>query len=1123
MDARNRFSPGEVARLLACALVSGHFAHAALAAPTDIADVPMAVKNTVAPNIMFTLDNSGSMSWTYMPDSVGLGSTKNYAMDFSRNCTRNAYYNQVYFNPALEYTPPVKSDGNSYGDVSFIKAPFDGFDTSKGTINLSSKFQADMYVPSAFSDKNDTVQAAYYYKYTGTNPATPVVGVCYPNGSYEKVVVGAAEQQKFANWFSYYRTRMLMMKTALGRTFSKLDSGYRVGFSTINDDSGDENNNGDNFLNIKNFDATQKASWYAQLYAVKPGGGTPLQEALRKDGEYYSTGKMPGASGSIDPIQKDCQQNYTILSTDGFWNGTEPNIGNWDATIPNLPEPVTGLTKGNQWPTPIWEGDATVSRSNTLADMAMKYWVTDLRSTMDNKVPANPADPATWQHMTTFTIGLADGTLANPDGLPTTAAPNWPKPNDNLPTTIDDLWHAAINGHGAYLKAKDPDSLTASLTSILDNIASRTGAAASVAVSNPNFTDNDNFAYASSYSYNSGNWWGDLQAYSISKGTDPNTKQPIIVISDPLWSAATLLDAVAAKNSNNASASRYIATYTGAAGIPFLWANLTTTQQSSLHTPVNPPGTSDGATVLNYLRGDRTKEGSDYRARTHLLGDIINSDPVVVREPMNNFADTGYSDYKNQTGIKDRAKTLYQGANDGMLHAFDAATGGELWAYVPSFVIPNLNNLSRKTGFTHKYYIGATPVAADVDFSYPAGTKWRTILVGGLGKGGRGYYALDVTAPTAGSDTAAAGKVLWEFPNNNTVFPAKDSKNNVGYSYGKPIIVKTEAAGWVVLVTSGYNNGNDTSGDGAGRLWVLNAQTGQIIASISTDAGSKDSPSGLAQISAFVQNADIDNTVDYVYGGDLLGNVWRFDLTGKNTNQWNVKKLATLVDADGKDGKAQPITTAPELGQIIINNAAKRFVYVGTGLYLGDTDIPGATGANYFATQTQTMYGLIDDLSNNPTLTSLRGGTLQQQTLSSAAGDTRTIKTNPVDYASKKGWYLDFSLTQGERVVSDPVLALGMLAFTTIIPSSDPCKPGGSSWLYLLDYQTGGKLTTSTLSWSGKSLGNSLVTSPTIFKLPDGSVQVTTNNSGKPGAPTDAGILSTSGTVKRISWRELTD
>jgi type IV pilus assembly protein PilY1 len=462
---------------------------------------------------------------------------------------------------------------------------------------------------------------------------------------------------------------------------------------------------------------------------------------------------------------------------------------------------------------------------------------------------------------------------------------------------------------------------------------------------------------------------------------------------------------------------------------------------------------------------------------------------------------------------------LFQGANDGMLHAFVASTGAESWAYVPNLVMANLNNLTLKPGFTHKYYVDGTPTSGDVDFKQVdgvtgSGTDWRTIVVGGLGKGGRGYYALDVTTPTAASEVAAKDKVLWEFPNSIT--DATDraaAKLNMGYSYGKPMIAKTKVGdNWVVLLTSGYNNGTntgDSGGDGLGHLYVVNPKTGDLIKDIKTTAchaTPTTSPCGLAQISGYFNNADVDATVEYVYGGDLHGNLWRFDFTGNATSNWTFAKLATLKDSSSV---VQPITTSPELTLLPIGGVDTRMVFVGTGQYLGSPDVS--------TTQTQTMYGIKDSLA---AIADPLRSSLVQQTLT-ISGSTSTVTNNTVDYTTKKGWYIDLP-TSKERVVTTPALALSELIFTTNIPSSTQCVPGGSSWEYFINVKTGGKVENSSISTSGKYLGNALASRPVLIQLPDGRVFSIVRMSDATTPTPEQNRGGAAGTTgKRISWREI--
>jgi type IV pilus assembly protein PilY1 len=479
------------------------------------------------------------------------------------------------------------------------------------------------------------------------------------------------------------------------------------------------------------------------------------------------------------------------------------------------------------------------------------------------------------------------------------------------------------------------------------------------------------------------------------------------------------------------------------------------------------------------------------------------------------YFDSGYASFKSAQAS--RNTVVYQGANDGMLHAFDSTSGAELWAYVPNQVFSTLLNLSDKDFFKHLYYVDGTPTAADVNLNYTVGDvgvspeptpDWRTILVGGYRKGARGFFALDVTTPGALTEAQLASKVLWEFPNTATnVTLAK----NIGFSYGKPIIVKTRAAGWVVIVSSGYNNGTTTGGDGKGYLYVLNPRDGAVIAALPTGVGSSADASGLGPISAYVDNGEVDPTVEYIYGGDLKGNVWRFDLAGTTTASWNVKKLATLVDGSGV---AQPITAEPELGVVKSN----RMIFVGTGKYLGESDIPGRPTATAQATQTQTVYALKDDLSATPEITPLRSN-LVAQTISKS-GTTATVSQNAVDLNTKRGWYIDLPET-GERIITNPQLALGTLVFTSNIPDGlDPCIPGGRSWAWTVNYSTGSVVSTSTTT-VGVSLGNTLASRPVVVKLPSGKVVGLIRKSDATTTGVDVPVGASAVTGKRVSWREI--
>jgi len=1162
------------------------------AASTDLADVPLVVQSGVKPNVLFTLDNSGSMGWGSITgtdahgeytspydDAVRAGQTPGMQSTTGAKNRRAYYspsYNRQYYNPAITYLPPVQFDGaapgflsstgNSVPTAARIDTYLDArlLDLSEECWSTTTPPDLPRYNAADFTQSANCASAsdavrnigyqryAFYYRWrgTGTEDGSPAQDL---DGNYDRVEIRistptypkaatrtdcgdassstcsyAQEIQNFANWFSYYRTRMQSAKTALGLAFSALDAKSRVGFSTINNNLGQDNDSGANFVALADFGSAQKQRWYNQLYGIRPTGGTPLVPALDRAGRYYTSGSMPGAPGTTarsDTVPLACTPNYTILSTDGYWTSRgSVSVGDTDRIVPDLPanvyadpstgavrnDPVAGvpLVAGQDFPAPFFDGTGT---SDSLADVAMHYWIRDMTGSSAGKVQATPGDPATWQHMVTYTIGLgAAGTLsASP-----AAGSTWPAPQPGTASAIDDLWHAALNGHGQYFNSSDPARLRTSIGGILDDIASRTGSAAAVSVSNPSLLPGDNLAFTSSF--NSGSWTGDLQAFAVDLQTG-------VLAGTPLWSAQPLLDAKPLAN-------RYVASFDGSSGVPFTAAGLGA-KAARLNSPNVPPGPSDNAAVIAYLRGERSGEAQDgggsasqpYRARSHLLGDVVDAEAVYVSAPRASYTDPGYGAFRTGPAAS-RPKVVYQGANDGMLHAFDAASGEELWAYVPGALVDAplsagqtgtsaLVGLTQQALFQHRFYVDGTPTATDVDLSNtalnqptPPAPRWATVLVGGLAKGGRGYYALNVTDPTAASDGEVAAKLMWEFPNAAT--PAA-TRASIGFSYGVPVTVKTRAAGWVTLLTSGYNNGSDTGGDGSGYLYVLNTATGQLIQQLRTGAGSASSPSGLARVSAFLVSPGSDDTVDFVYGGDLLGNVWRFDLSGASTGSWNVTRLATLADPGGTP---QPITVAPELG--VVNG--KRVVYVGTGRYLGPTDVPGTTGANAGATQQQSFYGLMDDMSGTPIASPVRGQ-LVAQTATPAPNGEINLTTNPVNLATKRGWVLDFAPSpSGERATTNPVLFGGVLSFTTNTPSADPCKPGGSSNLYFLNYSNGGAIP----MLASRYVGEVLASRVQPVGLPGGSTKILVRTSEGSTRTFDVQVpASTSPT--RVMWREV--
>ncbi len=1058
---------------------------------------------------------------------------------------RSSAYNPIYYNPAITYTPwvPAYIGGatRSFADASTTAArshpwfPASGtaetmdltrsFDSTNGdwaASNFTFRMVRGMTIPGATvsgmrasrnggSYANVTTNVviasgdyynvaipyfpATYYQVdascTGPEPgcatgpdgrklrryeimagnAFPAVPG-YPGGrSY------AQELQNFANWFQYYRKRKLMLASAAGQVFSQL-SGVRGGTTNFN---------GSNPANISMYDFSDTDSsrnfrpLLGAFYTNQASGGTPTRATL----DYI--GRQLQSNTTI--VQYACQRNNAFIVTDGFAQRTS----------------VTPLAYSQSaW---INARPFTTTTAGTLSDIAAAYFTRNPRTDLaTGKLSIDPTDPSPSAdknpnlHMGTYALTI--GSIGTIYGTGTPAAtnpylnyPTWPVPDaDYSPTAVDDLWHATINGRGGMFTVRDSTSLVNTMRAIVASMMLRSGSDASVAVSNVNVRAGDNTVYVSNY--NGQTWSGQLAAYPI----DPATGQVVIATATQIWEARDKLTA-------RTPASRVIVTYDGSAGIPFEVANLPAAYLAQLNTPSVTP--VDNAAVVAFLRGDRSGEGTAYRTRSYLLGDIVSAQPTVVSGAMAAYADDGYAAFA--ASIAARRRVVYAAANDGMLHAFDgrddASQGGvELWAYVPAAIVSRLNALTA-VAYSHQFTVDGTPAVGDIF----VGGVWKTALVAGLNAGGRGYYALDVTHPVPAEtdkETDVAAKVMWEFPNAAT--PAAD-RAKVGYSYGKPVLAKvavhpsTAAPGWVALVTSGYNNDlATTGGDGKGYLFVLDAGTGALLKAIPTTAGTGTAASGLGQISAYV-GAATDATVQHAYGGDLLGNVWRFDLTGPVAN-WGVVRLATLVDSTSA---VQSITTMPEL----VTEQSKRLVIVGTGRLLGQSDVA--------VTQTQSIYALVDDLTGTPLITPLRSS-LYRKAVAVGAGSVRSIPSDAVDLATHKGWYFDLPAT-GERLTHDPSVVFGAVVAATNQPSQTACE--ARSYLYVVDAAHGGQMPNSGFQsgetpWSGKELGASFAAQPVIAILANGKVEALTHGSDNSLAVTPL-PFSTTYRTKRISWKEI--
>ena len=496
------------------------------------------------------------------------------------------------------------------------------------------------------------------------------------------------EMENYANWFAYYRTRIQAVKTATSLVFKELDNKFRVGFHTLG------NNPTSDFANVGYFDAAQKTTWFSKLYGVyiKTGQETPNLNAVVRVGEWYATGTHPQLAAASDPIVPTltCQKNWHMLFTDGITN--QPAVpttvvGNVDRLIPVLPEDlsVQGLVPGQPWPFQFRE-NATAT-NNSLADYVTYYWSRDFKPAMTNNVPSSDRDPATWQHgnfaaMSLGTEGkLATGNQASTEDQIKAGTTQWSQtvPNVYKPDAsgVDDLWHAAINGRGRFVNAQSVDELRLGMGQILKDIENQPGSRSGVSFDSVNLSDTNKFIYRVKFEPG---WAGSLTKVEI----DPSSGAEVL----EKWRAADRLSeqltVLPAPDDQPWLTKRKILTMNGTSVVPFRWGSLSATQQDSL-APGRP---TRGAQTVEYLRGDRSREGArlgQFRVRSGPLGDIVNSQPVIVGppKPLAGTTSTPFYDPGLNPGYQAffdahsaRQKTIFVGANDGMVHAFSRSVGG---------------------------------------------------------------------------------------------------------------------------------------------------------------------------------------------------------------------------------------------------------------------------------------------------------------------------------------------------------------------------------------------------------------------------------------------------------------
>ena len=1106
------------------------------AANLDLAQQALELRVGSEPNVVILLDDSGSMDWEMMSldfdnnalftgqqrdgSNDGLGPVVHrdsdddgsadcnfssgsyqgylYGVEFGSNTYgddgldcytaddqawrfRNVDFNSLYFDPTRIYEPwpGLNGAGTVFSDISITAALDDPYTSYYGeTIDLTqhnSNWGGGTTRYTSDDDGDTNPDGFRYYTWTDSDDDG-----LFDNGEQSEFLIrdaDAATQQNFANWFGYYRSRDYVAKGAIVKALENLTN-IRVGYANLNQTT---YNIEVAEMNPSPASGNKKALFDKILGTRILSYSTPLRQALDKVGKYYqcTSGNIFGTSNCpiLPAPAGSCQGNYTIVLTDGAYNGSAPSVGNTDSAAGD------------------WSGGAFAdSYSNTLADVAMHYYKTDLSSLADNVMvtdtdlarsnAVDDVDDTMHQHMKTYIIGFGvNGSLNDfPDNIDDAFA--WPDPSGSGSAKIDDLLHAAYNGRGEYLSAGDPAELTSALSDVFTTIQSTVGSASAVALNTQSLEQGARIFRAF---YNSRLNSGDLVAISIdNQGTIDNTE---------IWSAAEQLDDIIDADSRMVISYKRDGVNTG--GILFDYDQLTTTQKSALDNPVPSSlaadyGDADGVIGderIAYLLGDSSNEGDDEdigefrdrEASAGKIGDIIHSSPIFVGEsPFGNRNESPYPQTDLYSTFADsvdsRTEMVYIGSNDGMLHGFSASNGDEIFAFVPNEVIEELPDFM-EPDYDHQMYVDLSPVVNDAYIiNRPAGTRqWTTVLMGGYRAGGKGYFALDVTNPAAFANSSdAVQTVLWEFGEEDD---GGVGNSDIGYSFSAPTIAmsNTESGGekrWVAIFGNGYNS---TSTDGDAALYILFIEggvdkswdAGDFI-KISTGNGKAESddgatPNGLS--SPTVIDIDGDGTADYVYAGDLQGNLYRFDISSSNTSSWTHSNSTELLyQATNDVGDPQSMVIKPA----VVSHPTESGVIIiaGTGSWMTNDDSTD--------TSIHSLYGIWDDFSGSPLVTQNQLVEQEFTNLSSQIqGFTvRTISNNEVAWKNTgasstkvKGWYIDFDVEEaggssvqypGERATQLSYIG-GILFLNTILPKdSTSCDGSPGGFQLAIDPATGG-------------------------------------------------------------------
>jgi type IV pilus assembly protein PilY1 len=1038
MNTLTKFSRRTLSALLATALVNS-----AYAAPLVLSQKLPATFTPPPPNILVTLDDSASMQ-----GATGI----------------------VKYDPKILYKIPPGADGKPIREVP--------------KLGLGYKFGLQSW-------------PGYELFFENLDPAAPG-GIGNAESGFQQEYLALndnAQKNNYMIYYSFYRTRSLAMRSAVLSAFSGLDDDkFRIAWQSLQSECSNgfpakESGNKrcdikGSFLDNSMWTFSDKGSRkhksnfieFVRNHTVVTGQDTPLRDAVLRAGNYFSKegidspwADQPGKSA--DAAQ--CRRSYHLLFTDG--GNADTNSGIPESTYGNADNTGITLPDNTSYQQQAPYRGPGVDGVNTIADLAFKFWATDLQANLPNNLEPiirfsgkekyngkdideywNPKNnPATWQNVVLYAIAYGEG--GKLDGNvkwvgPTTAGEDfaaivsgdkpWPPvkyrasggnaieiEKDN----VTDLWHAVVNSRGELYPAQNQKSMSLAFNNILSTISNQQmvigGAVSSLAFVS-------DFKVVRTGYIGSPTPRADIRGYSVDEDHIVKIKsdwdaQIEVAKQDPVTERVIL------------TASDH------KTGVPFIWDNLSAFQQESL----NSGGL--GGERLRYLRGVTTNPAFRDRQGA-LIAPIANTEPRIVQAPRSGHLSESYRAFRDAK--KSRTPIVYVGANDGMMHGIQTKDGKVALSYVPRGVYPNLPEYTDPS-YTNKMFVDGPLISGDIQ----VGSTWKTVLVGGLGAGGLGLFVLDITDPSEFQQANAASLVMFDVtapavPPPSFTTEANNAgpnslmaevKTDMGLIYGDPSrdpalgrnlqISKLQNGKWALITGNGVNSVKERA-----VLYIIYLDGSGEFKKLLTDETENDG-NGLSV--PYTADMNGDGAVDVVYAGDLKGRLWKFDLRSDKPSDWTVVKENGVATPIITTANSRPITSAPAA---VAHPKGGLMLTFGTGRQLIDNE----------PVKTESIYGIWDKPGgpHKVTDTDLDPRTLSASSVATADGGgmARVLDgaVTSVNYGAKRGWKMELALAK-EKVVYNPMAQGSYAVFSTLEPGESGCSANQSGSVLAFDIFNG--------------------------------------------------------------------